>query len=141
MKKLFIPLLFLTTSAQAQVIECPKFYPLMDTALAEVPNQHMGRGMVSQQPLSGAGLTLGEFNGGGDLHGSRRNLKGGYEIDFGLTPTGVKWFVCSYGINGSTSWWEELKPEEAHCKLKVVNKNSQGVMDASLSCRKAIQAG
>ena len=134
MKKLLFAAISLVSYAHAQVIDCPTFYPLNDTMLTDIPPQHKGKGMVSQQQLSGAGFTIGEFNGGGDLQGLRKEVKGGYEIDFGMPGPGLKWFVCFYGKNGSTKWWEQLDSKEASCKLKVVNKNSKGLMTATLTC-------
>jgi hypothetical protein len=127
-------LCLLPAAVHAQVVECPKYYPSTDTAFSEVPAQHKGKGVVTRQPLTGAGLNVGEFNGGGDIEGLRKDVKGGYEIDFGKWP-GPKWFVCTYGKGYATSWWEQLDNKEGNCKLKVVSKNAQGMMDATLTCK------
>lgn len=133
MRKILLACLLPAAAVQAQVVECPKYYPWKDTVLSEVPSQHKGKGMVAQQPLTGAGLNVGEFNGGGDIQGLRKDFKGGYEVHFGMWP-GPKWLVCTYGPNNATSWWEQLGNKEADCKLRVVKKNAQGVMDATLTC-------
>ena len=54
-------------------------------------------------------------------------------MDYGIPPVGPKWFVCVYGT--SVSWWEPLDEKELACKLKVVKKNSQGIMEATLTCK------
>lgn len=133
MIKLRFALMILAPAAQAQVLECPKFYPWQDTVLTEVPYNHTGKGLVPKGRLAGAGLTIGEFNGGGDIQGDRKQVKGGWEVDFGVLR-GRKWFVCHYEP-GNTSWWEQLDDKETACKLKIVTKNSEGMMDATLRCK------
>lgn len=131
---LFLCLIF-GPAAHAQVIECPKFYPWQDTVLSEVPEGHKGKGLVLKGRLAGAGMSEGEFNGGAIsvIHGLRKDTKGGWEVDFpGFR--GPKWFVCYYEP-GNISWWEQLDNKEADCKLKVVKKNSEGMMDATLTCK------
>jgi hypothetical protein len=83
MKACLLILLAVAPAVRAQVVECPKFYPWQDTVLAEVPYGHKGKGMVTKERLTGAGLTVGEFNGGGDMQGLRKNVKGGHEVDYG----------------------------------------------------------
>jgi hypothetical protein len=122
MKAITLSVFFLSSTVGAQVIECPQFYPSKDIELADVPRHHNGKGMVARQRLSGAGLTIGEFNGGGDLQGLRKEISGGYEVDFGMPGVGLKWFVCVYGQTGGTTWWEQLDSKEASCKLKIVKK-------------------
>jgi hypothetical protein len=120
--------------AHAQTVECPKFYPSKDTVLADAPSQHKGKGVVAQQPLTGAGLNVGEFNGGGDIQGRRQDIKGGYEVHFG-SWSGPKWLVCTYGSGNAVSWWEELNSKETDCKLTVLKKKSNGQIDAALACK------
>jgi hypothetical protein len=134
MKVVMLSALIFSSSVGAQVSECPAFYPAKDTELADVPLHHQGKGMVARQRLRGAGLTIGEFNGGGDLQGLRKDAGDGYEVDFGMPAAGMKWLVCFYGENGSTTWWERLDSREASCKLKVVKKNAQGMTTATLTC-------
>jgi hypothetical protein len=93
-----------------------------------------GKGRRRQQPLTGAGLNVGEFNGGGDIQGRRQDIKGGYEVHFG-SWSGPKWLVCTYGPGNAVSWWEELNSNEADCKLTVLKKKSNGPIDAALACK------
>lgn len=133
MRKLVLACFLLTPAVHAQVIVCPTFYPSTETLFSEVPPQRKGQGMIAQQPLTGAGLTVGAFNGGGDIQGGRKEMAGGYEIHFGAWA-GSKWMVCNYGEHVAT-WWERLDDKLADCRLKVVKKNSQGVMSATLTCK------
>ena len=134
MKSYLLASVICVSAAQAQVVECPKFYPQADTVFSEVPPHHTGTGMVMRQPLSGALLNVGEFNGGGDIEGLRKDAKNGYEVKFGIWD-GRKWLVCFYGPNNSVRWWEPLNEGEVECTLKVVKKNAQGAMDAVLTCK------
>lgn len=134
MKTLLSAGLIFAASAHAQVVECPKFYPVTDTILPEASPQPKGKGLVTQQRLSGAGLTVGEFNGGGDIQGLRKDFKGGYEVHFGIWA-GPKWLVCDYGADQATSWWERLEDAEAACRLKVVKKNAKGLIEATITCK------
>lgn len=133
MRNLLFAGLLVAPAVHAQVVDCPTFYPLTETMLAEVPPQRKGQGFIAQQPLTGAGLTVGEINGGGDIQGARKAVKGGHETHFGAWA-GPKWMVCTYGDH-VTTWWERLDDKEADCRLKVVKKNSQGVMSATLTCK------
>jgi len=123
--------LILSPAVQAQVIECPKFYPWQDTPLAEVPLKHKGKGVVEKTRLDDATVTAGMVNGGSDLHGSIKKVKGGRIVEYRM-PDGQKWFVCYYG--GDIAWWEELDSKVSLCKLEV-KKNSEGMMDATLICK------
>jgi len=133
MRSLLLAGLLVAPAVQAQVVHCPAFYPATETMLAEVPPQRKGQGFIAQQPLTGAGLTVGEINGGGDIQGARKAAKGGYEIRFGSWK-GPKWMVCTYGDH-VTTWWERLDTNEADCRLKVVTKNANGSMSATLTCK------
>lgn len=134
MKAFILTCLIPGAAAYAQVVECPKSYPWKDTVLAETPSQHKGKGIVGQQLLTGAGLNVGEFNGGGDIQGRRQDIKGGYEVHFG-SWSGPKWLVCTYGPGNAVSWWEELSSKETDCKLTVLKKKSNGPVDATLACK------
>lgn len=127
--------LILTSAAQAQVVDCPKFYPSQDTVLSEVPYQHNGKGLVHKGRLSGAAMSEGEFNGDAMsiMHGLRTETKGGWEEDFPKFRGG-KWLICYYEP-GNISWWEQLGDQPRACRLKVSKKNSEGVMEATLTCK------
>jgi hypothetical protein len=128
--------LIVASTAQAQVIECPKFYPSQDTVLPEVPYQHKGKGLVRKAKLSGAAMSEGEFNGDAMsiMHGLRTETKGSWEEEFPKFH-GRKWLVCYYEP-GNISWWEELGSEPVACKLKVTKQKSVGAsMDARVSCQ------
>lgn len=133
MNKLVFSSLLLSTAAQAQVVECPKFYPWQDTQLAEVPYQHNGKGIVKKRALSGASGFIGEFNNAGELQGDIRKVKGG--LDVGL-PSETKWLVCWYGKTGDISWWEELKlgSKVTSCTLQI-REGGKDPMDAKMTCK------
>ena len=135
MKAVILACLIVAPVTHAQVIECPKFYPWQDTVLAEVPHGHQGKGLVRKGQLIDAVLNEGEFNqrSFGELQGGRKNLKNGWEVDYPSFP-GQKWFICFYEP-GNVTWWEKLDTKPLSCKLKVVKKNSAGMMDAVLSCK------
>lgn len=122
---------FLLYSAQAQTVECPKFYPWEDTTIPEVPYQHRGKGLVKRQQITGAGAFVGEMNGHGEIQGGRADVKGGYDIEL---PLAIRWFVCEYGDN--IRWWEELKlgPNVKSCTIQV-RENKKYPMDAKLVCK------
>src|SRR3569832_1796253 len=104
MKKLILFAFVSVTNADAQVVECPKFYPWQDTLVNEVPYQHNGKGVVKKKELSKASGFGGEFNEVNELQGIRKEVKDGYDVHL---PLITKWLVCSYGDN--VQWWEELK--------------------------------
>lgn len=132
MRKLLFVCLLLGPAAQAQVIECPKFYPWEDTALAVAPPNHKGKGLVGKTSLDGATLTIGAVNNGTELRGDIKKVKGGRTVEYHMTD-GPKWFVCHYGRD--VAWWEELDNKVSRCKLEIKNKNSEGMMDATLTCK------
>jgi hypothetical protein len=134
MKMILSASLVLGACAHAQVVECPHQYPAIDTVLPEAPPQNKGRGLVAPQRLSGAGLNVGEFGGGGDIQGLRKDFKGGYEVRFGIWP-GPKWLVCDYGTDQAISWWLRLDEGETDCMLRVVKKNANGKMEATITCK------
>lgn len=133
MKKILFAYLIVGPAAQAQVIECPKFYPWQDTPLTEVPYRHKGKGIVARRPLSDASAFAGEFNGASELQGVRKDVKGGYDVQL---PGVTKWFVCYYGEGRDISWWEQIDDSKiTRCTLRVRNKNSEGMMDATMTCK------
>lgn len=133
MNKLILAFLMLPAAIQAQVVECPKFYPWQDTPLSEVPYQHKGKGIVKKRELTGASGFDGELNGAAELQGIRKNVKGGYDVEL---PGATKWLVCWYGERGDISWWEQLDSSKTtRCVLRVRSKNSEGMMDATMTCK------
>lgn len=135
MKWSLLASLVVASSAQAQVIECPKVYPSQDTVLSEVPYQHKGKGLVHKAKLSGAAMSEGEFNGDAMsiMHGLSKETKGGWEEEFPKFRA-PKWLICYYEP-GNISWWEEVGSEPVACKLKVTTRNAEGTMDAVLTCK------
>lgn len=119
-------------SVQAQVIECPKFYPWQDTQLAEVPHQHKGQGFVAKAKLSGAGMYIGEVNGQGELMGDGKKVKGGWDTEYAFGP-GPKWLVCSYGRSGDIRWWEQIDSKATRCTLKL-REGGRDPMEVKLTC-------
>jgi hypothetical protein len=119
--------------AQAQVFECPKFYPFEDTVLSETPYKHNGKGVVTKAELSGAGVYSGDFKGDMQLAPADvKKVKGGTDSYF-MPAT---WLVCDYG--GGIRWWEELKLNQdktQSCVLQVRNKVGRDPMDIKLVCK------
>jgi hypothetical protein len=135
MKKLLLACLILAPAAQAQVFECPKFYPWQDTVMAEVPYKHNGKGVVRKQELFGANWMGGDFNDTfGEMQGPpTKKVKGGVDI---VVPTFARWLVCDYG--GGISWWEELKLDKnkaQSCVMQVRDKVGRDPMDIKLVCK------
>lgn len=135
MRAILLACLVAAPAAQAQVVECPKFYPSQDTVLTEVPYGHKGLGLLRKGQLIDAEMSEGQFGerSFGSLQGGRKNLKNGWEVEYPSFP-GPKWFVCLYEP-GNVTWWEQLDNKPLSCKLKVVKKNSEGMMDAALTCK------
>jgi hypothetical protein len=123
----------IVSTAHAQTVECPKFYPSQDTSLAEVPYQHKGKGIVSKAKLSGASMYIGELGGPGELRGDDRQVKGGWDVNYGFGRE-PKWLVCSYGRNGDVMWWEPIDSKATHCTLKI-REGGRDPMDVTLTCK------
>lgn len=120
-------------AVQAQVVECPKFYPWQDTPLAEVPYQHRGQGFVAKSVLRGASMYTGEINGKEELVGDPRKMKGGREVAYGFEPGESKWLVCSYG-DGSVTWWERMDPKATSCLVRT-RDGGRDPTDVKATCR------
>lgn len=135
MRLALLACLILASAAQAQVVECPAFYPSLDTVLSEVPHQHKGKGLVRKGRLSGAAMSEGKFNGDAMsmVHGLRTETKDSWEEEFPIFR-GPKWLICFYAP-GNISWWEQLEDRPAACRLNVAKKNAEGVMKATLTCK------
>ncbi|WP_136419537.1 STY0301 family protein [Herbaspirillum sp. ST 5-3] len=131
MKAIVLSCIFLASSLSAQTIECPKFYPSEDTHLTETPYNHSGKGIVRRAELKDASAFIGEINGGGELQGARKDVKGGYDVEL---PLNARWFVCEYG--NDVQWWEELKlnPKITSCTMQV-RQSKKLPMDAKLVCK------
>jgi hypothetical protein len=133
MKRLIFASVLLASAAEAQVIECPKFYPSEDTPLAEVPYQHKGKGFIAKARLNGASMFTGEINGQVELHGDRAKVKGGWNVRYGFAPADVRWLVCSYG-GGDIAWWEQLDTKTTSCQLELREMGSDP-MSVKLTCK------
>ncbi|HEV7817331.1 MAG TPA: STY0301 family protein [Janthinobacterium sp.] len=134
MKKVLFAALFaalvLASTANAEVIECPKLFPSKDITLSEVPLGHKGNARVQRAHLSLAYMYVGELYGEQYLVGPDvRNSKGGMDIEHGFRPEDTKWLVCRYGgnewsrseqgVSGTIEWWEKLDPKITSCVLKI----------------------
>lgn len=75
MKKLLLACLISAPAIQAQVIECPKFYPWQDTPLSEVPYGHKGMGMVAKGRLTGGSMYRGDPKDRSDVMGEYKKVK------------------------------------------------------------------
>ena len=130
MKGLLFAALVLTSTANAEVIECPKILPTEDTTLSEVPFGHNGSMRVQRSHLSFAYMYVGKIYGEQYMVGADvKNSKGGMDIEYGFRPENTKWLVCRYGgdewshstngVVGTIEWWERLDPKITACVLKV----------------------
>jgi hypothetical protein len=138
MKKFQYAWLILASTAQAQEIECPKFYPWEDTVLAEVPYRHNGKGVVARAELTGASAMGSPYNFKPPIEfqgGPVNKVRGGTEIEM---PLDTKWFVCYYGKGTAIAWWEELKHDPnkvKNCTMKIQNKVGRDPMDIRFVCK------
>lgn len=138
MKKLLFACLILTSTAQAQEVACPKFYPWEDTVLAEVPYRHEGKGVVAKEELSGASAMGSPYNFKPPIEfigGPAKNVKGGADIEM---PLDTRWFVCYYGKGTTIAWWEELKHDPnkvKNCTMKIRDKMGRDPMDIKFICK------
>lgn len=138
MRYLLFACLVLASTAKAQEIECPKFYPWQDTVLAEVPYKHNGKGVVAKEELSGASAMGGDFNSKPPtefIGGPSKKVKGGTDIQM---PLDTRWFVCWYGRGRTVAWWEELKhdPDKVEeCTMKIRNKVGREPMAIKFACK------
>jgi len=133
-----IPLVLPLASAQAQVVEfeCPKFYPSQDTALAEVPYQHKGKGIIKRRELYNVALFWGDSSGIMELAPAfDKKVKDGTDVGF-LPPT---WLVCYYG---NVSWWEEVNADKMAEKGQIkegcilqIRDRVQGTAGYKLVCK------
>ena len=124
----------LAPTVHAQVVECPKFYPWQDTPLAEVPYRHAGKGVVARAQLSGASMYVGDWNGRGELVGDGKKVRGGRDTRYGFEPGDVKWLVCTYGRDGSVTWWEQMDPKATSCVVRL-REGGRDPMEANATCR------
>jgi hypothetical protein len=136
MSRLLFTCLLFGSAAQAQVYECPKFYPWQDTVLAEVPYKHNGKGVVAKRELVSASVMQDEFNKPwGELYGSgEKKVRGGVDIDF---PRDITWFVCWYGDGRQVAWWEELKLDQSKvqgCTMQI-RDDHRNPKDIKLVCK------
>jgi hypothetical protein len=138
MKKLLLVLMTFVPIAQADEVDCPKFYPSEDTVLTEVPYRHNGKGIVAKQELSGASAMGSPYNFKPpmEFHGGHVNkVKGGTDIEM---PLDTRWFVCYYGKGTTVAWWEELKhdPDKIkNCTIKIRDKVGRDPMDIKFVCK------
>lgn len=135
MRKIVFAFAVLSPLAQAQVFDCPKFYPSQDTVMAEVPYKHNGKGIVKKAELFGGSWMGGDFNDTfGEMQGPPpTKVKGGTDT---VVPTFAKWLVCDYG--GGISWWEELKLDKNKikgCIMHVRAKTGSDPTDVKLVCK------
>jgi hypothetical protein len=133
MKSLLLASILLASSAGAQVIECPKFYPWQDTPMTEVPFRHTGKGFVAKAKLSGAGMFTGEANGQEELIGDRTKVKNGWDVQHGFAGGEAKWLVCSYG-SGEITWWEQIGSRVTSCKIEA-RKAGRDPMSVKATCK------
>jgi hypothetical protein len=119
-KKLLLIGLLFSPSPHAQVVECPKHSPSVDSPVSEVSYRHRGVGNVAKAPLTGGSMYSGEPKGAGaELMGERKMVKGGHNVLYGFGPEGDKWLACWYGADRTVQWWEKLDAKVTGCNVEV----------------------
>lgn len=113
MKMFLLPLLLACGAANAQVIECPPAYPIERTALASDSKAIVGRSL-----LSGGTAYNGAPGGNEELHGDRKDVKGGVDVRYGFDAGEQKWFVCGYGRDGAIGSWREIDRKATTCTMR-----------------------
>jgi hypothetical protein len=105
-KALLLSALVLAPRAAAEVLECPKIYPLADTTLAKISSDPNGIGRLTRGHLSFAYMYFGKLFG-----------------EQYFKPAHENWLVCIYGGSswgaGDIERWEKLAPATTACKLDV----------------------
>lgn len=115
-------------AAQAQVIDCPPAFPPEQTALAGD-----SKAIVSTQRLTGGAVVTGELGGNAELHGDRKEVKGGVDVRYGFAPNDPKWFVCGYGRDGPVGSWRAVDPKATSCAMKLRTRG--GVTTVRAECK------
>lgn len=133
MKRLLIAVLVLSSTAKAQEVKCPEFYPEKEVTLAETPSGHKGIGLIRGANLSSAFMYVGELHSDPSMNQAMQEVptkvKGGWDMIYNFTPKDTKrWLICVYGgdresvdrprIHGRTEWWEMIDPRKSSCVLR-----------------------
>lgn len=143
MNKLLLVSLVLSSTAHAQVIECPKLFPSNETAFSEVSLGKTGAARVQRGHLSHAYMYFGE------LYGEQfftppvsKKVKGVWDAKYTFSPEYKNWLVCTYGGDawggGTVERWERLDPKITSCLLKVrqvKEPQMQTVWKATADCK------
>jgi len=130
MRTILLACLIVCPAVEAQVLECAKFYTGNDDQAPALRS----RKVADKARLVSAGVTVDDPNGGGDLHGDIQDVKGGWIAEYSV-PSGPKFFVCTYGDRYNLRSWKQLDEKVSYCKLVVKDKNSKGMMEATITCK------
>lgn len=106
-------LLMACGAANAQVIECPATFPYESAALAAD-----SKAIVEPSRLSGGGAYIGELGGRGELRGIDKQVKGGFDVQYGFRESDTKWFVCGYGRDGAIGSWRAIEAKATMCMMR-----------------------
>lgn len=142
MKSLLLVALVLTSTARAEVVECPARYPAKDVTLAG------SSGRVQPARLSFAYVHIGALHSEQLLQGPEgKKVKGGWDTAYDFTPDESKWLVCTYGGTewsgldrispGTIQWWGTIAPQATSCLLKIREtkfRSSLSDWSAAASC-------
>jgi hypothetical protein len=122
-----------TSSATAQDVICPHFYPEKDATLTEVPAGHSGSGLLRGSNLSSAFMYVGELHSDPTMNQPMQEVptkaKDGWDMRYNFTPKDTqRWLVCVYGgdresadrplAHGKTEWWEKVDHSVGSCTLR-----------------------
>jgi hypothetical protein len=121
-------LLLVCGAANAQVIECPATFPYEPAPLARD-----SKGIVAPSRLNGGGAYFGELGGRGELHGERKEVKGGTDVRYGFAEDDQKWFVCGYGSDGAIGSWRAVDAKAAACTMR--QRTRGGVTTVRAECK------
>ena len=125
------------TRAAEQRIECPARYPVEDIKLPETGKWDTGL-VMGQLPLEGGGMAIGPLSQRGELRGSERKIKSGFETRFGFNrheDPPEKWFLCYYGAGGSVQLARRVADTTTACTLTHEKKKFPHEPKIQVSCQ------
>lgn len=121
-------LLLVCSVARAQVIECPATFPYEPAPLAGD-----SKGIIEPSRLSSGGAYFGELGGRGELHGDRKDVKGGTDVRYGFGEGEQKWFVCGYGRDGTIGSWRAIDAKATACTMR--QRTRAGITTVRAECK------
>lgn len=124
MTRALLAALVFSSVAQAEVIECPQYYPAAATTLPSSASDSKGTVQLRRSHLSFARIYTGELYGEQMFTPPASNkVKGGWDATYDVDAQGGNWLICRYGGaewgTGVVDRWEKLKVTSKECVLQV----------------------